>query len=94
MLALDAEYVVIGGGLMDPEATTEEFRTRFLSLVRAAAEPYLFKMQREVMKIVPATLGDLSQAIGAALVALYSSTKRPGERTTVSGDEPPVSVRL
>lgn len=80
-LAFDAEFVVIGGGLMDPEATTEEFRARFLGQVRAAAEPYFFKMQREVVKIVPATLGDLSQAIGAALVALYSTTKRPARQT-------------
>ncbi|HVU36271.1 MAG TPA: ROK family protein [Opitutaceae bacterium] len=77
-LALDAEFVVIGGGLMDPEATTEAFRSRFLSLVRAAAEPYLFAAQRQAIKIVPATLGDLSQAIGAALVALYSTAKRHG----------------
>ncbi|PTX99108.1 ROK family protein [Opitutus sp. ER46] len=75
-IALDAEIVVIGGGLMDPGATTEEFRTRFLAAVRAAAEPYLFKVQRERLQIVPATLGDLSQAIGAALVALYSAQNR------------------
>lgn len=75
-MALDAEIVVIGGGLMDPEATTPEFRERFLAKVRAAAEPYLFFTQRAVLKIVPATLGDLSQAIGAALVALYSSRQQ------------------
>jgi len=92
-LALDAEFVVIGGGLMDPEATTEEFRTRFLSKVRAAAEPYLFQTQRQVLKIVPATLGDLSQSIGAALVALYS-TKRPGESISVAGSDAPISIRL
>jgi hypothetical protein len=27
------------------------------------------------MKIVPATMGELSQAVGAALVALYTSRK-------------------
>lgn len=76
-LALDAEYVVIGGGLMDPGATTPEFRDRFLAGVRAAAEPYLFQAQRECIKVVPATLGDLSQSIGAALVALYSAARGP-----------------
>ncbi len=72
-IALDASYVVIGGGLIDPEATTEEFRNRYLGGIRAAAEPWLFPVQRQTMQIVPATLGELSQAIGAALVALYTS---------------------
>lgn len=93
-LALDAEFIVIGGGLMDPESTTEAFRARFLAGVRAAAEPYLFQTQRQCVKIVPATLGDLSQAIGAALVALYSSTKRGEGRLTVAGAEAPITVRL
>jgi len=70
-LALDAGIVVIGGGLMDPEATTPEFRERYLRLIREAAEPYFWPTQRKTIKIVPAVLGDLSQAIGAALVALY-----------------------
>jgi len=74
-LALDAEFVVIGGGLIDPHATTEEFRARYLGGIRAAAEPWLFPVQRQSLKIVPASLGELSQAIGAALVALY--TDRP-----------------
>ena len=71
VLALDPTYVVIGGGLMDPEATTDEFRARYLRIVRESAEPFLFPVQRTALSIVPATLGDLSQAIGAALVALY-----------------------
>jgi glucokinase len=75
-LALDAEFVVIGGGLIDPGATTEEFRERYLSAVRAAADPWLFPVQRQTVKIVPATLGELSQAIGAALVALYTAEGR------------------
>jgi glucokinase len=70
-LALDAGIVIIGGGLMDPEATTTDFRERYLRLIRAAAEPYFWPTQRKTIKIVPAVLGDLSQAIGAALVALY-----------------------
>jgi glucokinase len=70
-MALDPQYVVIGGGLMDPEATTGAFRERYLRVLRDAAAPYLFPAQRAQLSIVPATLGDLSQAIGAALVALY-----------------------
>jgi predicted NBD/HSP70 family sugar kinase len=72
-MALDPEFVVIGGGLMDPEATTPEFRERYLRILREAAMPYLWPAQRERMRIVPATLGELSQAIGAALVALFTS---------------------
>ena len=72
-MALDPQFVVIGGGLMDPEATTPEFRERYLRIIRETAEPYLWPTQRAKIKVVPATLGDLSQAIGAALVALYQS---------------------
>lgn len=70
-LAFDAGIVVIGGGLMDHESTTPEFRERYLRLIREAAEPYFWPAQRKSIKIVPAVLGELSQAIGAALVALY-----------------------
>lgn len=73
VMALDPSFVVIGGGLMDPESTTEGFRDRYLKILREAAEPYLWSAQRGRLRIVPATLGDLSQAIGAALVALYQS---------------------
>jgi predicted NBD/HSP70 family sugar kinase len=72
-MALDAEFVVIGGGLMDPESTTEEFRSRYLRIVRENMEPMLWPPQRGRINVVPAALGDLSQAIGAALVALYQS---------------------
>jgi glucokinase len=57
--------------LMDPEVTTPEFRERYLRLIQASAVKYFFPSQRGI-KIVPAALGDLSQAIGAALTALYS----------------------
>ena len=67
--ALDPAYVVIGGGLIDPGATTEEFRARYLNGIRDAAMPYLFTRQQEEVQFVPATLGELSQAIGAAHVA-------------------------
>jgi predicted NBD/HSP70 family sugar kinase len=72
-MALDAEFVVIGGGLMDPESTTEEFRSRYLRILRENMEPMLWPAQRGRINVVPAALGDLSQAIGAALVALYQS---------------------
>jgi glucokinase len=71
-MALDARYVVIGGGLMDPAATTEAFRERYLGIVRDTARPCLWPAQRDTVQIVAASLGDLSQAIGAALAALYS----------------------
>ena len=70
-MALDPKFVVIGGGLMDPEATTSAFRERYLGILRSAAREYLWPYQRDAITIVPAALGDLSQAIGAALTALY-----------------------
>lgn len=72
-MALDPGIVVIGGGLMDPDSTTAGFRERYLGGIRDAALPYLFPKQRAELNLVPATLGELSQAIGAALVALYST---------------------
>jgi predicted NBD/HSP70 family sugar kinase len=72
-MAFDAGIVVIGGGLMDHEATTPEFRERYMNAIRAAAQPYLWAPQKKTIKIVPAELGELSQAIGAALVAMYHS---------------------
>ena len=70
-MPLDPKFVVIGGGLMDPEATTPAFRERYLSIVRDSARAYLWPYQRDAITIIPAALGDLSQAIGAALTALY-----------------------
>lgn len=72
-IALDAEYVVIGGGLIDQESTTPEFRQHYFDTIHASAEPWLYPVQRRSLKIVPATLGELSQGIGAALVALYTA---------------------
>lgn len=71
-MTLDPGIVVIGGGLMDPEATTPAFRENYLRLVRETARPYLWPKQRETLRVVPATLGDLSQAIGAAMAARLS----------------------
>ncbi len=78
-MALDPKFFVIGGGLMDPGATSEEFRERYLGIVRQTALPNLWPTQQTGMKIVPAELGDLSQAIGAALVALYRDRARKQE---------------
>jgi predicted NBD/HSP70 family sugar kinase len=73
--ALDPGIFIIGGGLMDNESTTAEFRDRYLRLIRETARPYLWPQQRDTLQVVPARLGEMSQAIGAALVALYSSRK-------------------
>lgn len=72
-LALDPQFFVIGGGLMDPEATTQNFRERYLKIIRETAREYFWPSQRDFITIVPAALGDLSQAIGAALAVLYQS---------------------
>jgi glucokinase len=60
---------------MDPESTTDAFRARYLRIVDETARPYFFSAQKPTVKIVPASLGELSQAIGAALVALYQARK-------------------
>jgi glucokinase len=70
-MAVDPEIFVIGGGLMDPAATSDGFRARYLGLLCETARTHLWPTQRERLKVVPASLGELSQAIGAALVALY-----------------------
>ena len=70
---LDPGIVVIGGGLMDHEVTTPEFRERYLRILRETATPHLWPAQRASIKIIPAVLGELSQAIGASLLALYRS---------------------
>jgi glucokinase len=72
-MALDPQYVVIGGGLMDPENTSVDFRERYLGIVRETSKPYLWPAQRDRLTVVPASLGDLSQAIGSALAALYQA---------------------
>ena len=38
---------------------------------------YLWPTQENVLRIVPATLGELSQAVGAALVARHLATETP-----------------
>ena len=70
-MAVDPGCFVIGGGLIDPDATTLEFRERYLGRIKETALKYLWPTQREVLRIVPATLGELSQAVGSALVARH-----------------------
>ncbi|MEN9933550.1 MAG: hypothetical protein RLZZ387_129 [Chloroflexota bacterium] len=70
-MTFDPSYFVIGGGLMDPGATSDAFRERYLRIVRETAELYFWPPQRGKITIAPAALGDLSQSIGAALVAMY-----------------------
>ena len=72
-LALDPGFVVVGGGLMDHESTTPQFRERYIGILRDAAMPFLWPVQRPVIKFSASELGELSQSIGAALVALYKS---------------------
>jgi predicted NBD/HSP70 family sugar kinase len=72
-LALDPGFVVIGGGLMDHESTTPRFRERYIQVLQETALPYLWPVQRQTIKFAASELGELSQAIGAALVALYSA---------------------
>lgn len=74
--AFDPGIFIIGGGLMDVESTTPEFRERYMRIIRETARPYLWPQQRDTLQIVPAQLGEMSQAIGAALVALYESQKQ------------------
>lgn len=72
-MAFDPGIFIIGGGLMDVENTTPAFRERYLEGIRANARPYLWPQQQNTLKIVPAQLGEMSQAIGAALVACYQA---------------------
>jgi glucokinase len=80
-IAFDPKYVVIGGGLMDPHATTPAFRERYLGVLRTTALECLWPAQRRNLEIAPARLGELSQAIGAALTARHAAanaTELPG----------------
>lgn len=71
-MAYDPSHVVIGGGLMDREATTQTFRSRYLQTIQKAAGRYLWG-KPEQLTYHEARWGELSQAIGAALLARQSS---------------------
>lgn len=67
-MAYDPAHVVIGGGLIDPGATTPAFRERYLDGIRRAAADYAWIDTRQ-LRFHEAALGELSQAVGAALMA-------------------------
>lgn len=67
-MAYDPTHIVIGGGLMDREATTPAFRERYLTGVRKAAAEYLWGNPKDLY-FHEASLGELSQAIGAAYLS-------------------------
>jgi predicted NBD/HSP70 family sugar kinase len=67
-MAYDPSHVIIGGGLMDPDATTAEFRTRYLEGIRKSATEYLWVKPQEI-SLHEASLGERAQAVGAALLA-------------------------
>ncbi len=71
----DPTHIVIGGGLMDPASTTKVFREQYLHVLWETAKPYLDTPQRANIQVHPASLGELSQAIGAALMALLKNTE-------------------
>lgn len=75
-MAVDPDVFVVGGGLIDPEATSPEFRERYLGIMREVARDYVWPVQKERLKVVEAALGELSQAIGAALVVLYQEQEK------------------
>ena len=64
--AYDPTHIIIGGGLIDPDATTPAFRQRYLDQVKATAGDYLWG-DPSALSYSIAQLGELSQAIGAAL---------------------------
>ena len=66
-MAYDPSHVVIGGGLMDRNSTTPEFRKRYLDAVRRSAGQMLWTNPAG-LQFHEAVLGELSQCIGAALM--------------------------
>lgn len=71
-MAYDPTHVVIGGGVMDKETTTSAFRQQYLETVRIAATPHCWG-DIEAIHFYEASLGELSQAVGAALYAKMQS---------------------
>lgn len=67
-MAYDPTHIVIGGGLMDHLATTAGFRARYLEHVRAGTAECHWGDVAD-LHFHEASLGELSQAIGAALLA-------------------------
>ncbi len=79
-MAYDPTHIVIGGGLMDRDATTPAFRERYMRGVRlGTAECHWGNM--DDLEFHKATLGELSQAIGAALLARKAEGSQPRMKT-------------
>jgi predicted NBD/HSP70 family sugar kinase len=70
-MAYDPTHIVIGGGLIDPEATTPTFRRRYLDTIRQTAADYLW-IDPAKLHYHEARHGEHSQSIGAALAAMRS----------------------
>ncbi|MDP0496065.1 MAG: ROK family protein [Verrucomicrobiota bacterium JB024] len=68
-MAYDPTHIVIGGGLIDPEATTPAFRQRYLEGIKHSTAEYVW-VEIDKLHFHEASLGELSQATGAALLAL------------------------
>lgn len=75
-MAYDITHVVIGGGLMDPEATTPAFRQRYLGSIRRSAAENLW-VKPESLQYHAAHLGEHAQAIGAALLIRNQTREIP-----------------
>jgi predicted NBD/HSP70 family sugar kinase len=67
-MAYDPTHIIIGGGLIDPEATTQGFRQRYLDGIKRSTAEYAW-VGMDKLRFHEASLGELSQATGAALLA-------------------------
>ena len=67
-MAYDPTHIVIGGGLMDPGATTPAFRKRFLEAIRESAAKHLW-VEPGSLNYHSARFGEHAQSLGAALQA-------------------------
>lgn len=68
---LDPEMIVFGGGVV------ESLGDDFLAPIRRIAQPYYLQQKdAELVRIVPATLGDHAGALGAAIMAGQEALRR------------------
>jgi glucokinase len=81
-MAYDPTHIIIGGGLMDHTATTPAFRENYVRGVRQGADECLWG-NIDDLEFHQAALGELSQAIGAALLAreLREQREAPSPRS-------------
>ena len=73
-MAFDASVAVLGGGLTEPAATTPQFRDWFLIQVKTAYIAHAFDTDHPI-EILLTSLGDMSQAVGAAQLARHEALK-------------------